>query len=226
MMVPAQPKIYHIVHVDRLPSIIADGCLWCDAEILRRAPTGTTIGMSSIKQRRLNELTLTSHPGLHVGDCVPFYFCPRSIMLYLIYQANHIELNYRGGQGPIVHMEADLRASVAWAQQNDQRWAFTLSNAGAYYFEDRCDLAQLDEINWEAVQTNRWGGNGIASSIKEGKQAEFLIEHDFPWHLVKRIGVYSWGVYQQVTTALSVGNHRPLVEIKPEWYYSSGRRRR
>lgn len=30
MTVPAQPKIYHIVHVDRLPSIIADGCLWCD----------------------------------------------------------------------------------------------------------------------------------------------------------------------------------------------------
>ena len=74
MTVPAQPKIYHIVHVDRLPSIIADGYLWCDAEILRRAPSGTTIGMSSIKQRRLNELTLTSHSGLHVGDCVPFYW--------------------------------------------------------------------------------------------------------------------------------------------------------
>lgn len=28
MTVPAQPKIYHIVHVDRLPSIVADGCLW------------------------------------------------------------------------------------------------------------------------------------------------------------------------------------------------------
>lgn len=48
MTVPAQPKIYHIVHVDRLPSIVADGCLWCDAEIVRRAPKGTTIGMNSI----------------------------------------------------------------------------------------------------------------------------------------------------------------------------------
>ena len=33
---PAEPKIYHIVHVDRLSSIIADGNLWCDAEIMRR----------------------------------------------------------------------------------------------------------------------------------------------------------------------------------------------
>src|SRR5690606_5854337 len=115
MSVPAQPKLYHIVHVDRLPSIIADGFLWSDAVITARAPAGTTIGMSTIKQRRLNELTLTSHPGLYVGACVPFYFCPRSIMLYLIFQGNHPELGYRGGQGPVIHLEADLHASVAWA---------------------------------------------------------------------------------------------------------------
>ena len=52
VLVPPQPKIYHIVHVDRLPSIVADGFLWCDAEIVRRAPPGTTIGMNGIKQRR------------------------------------------------------------------------------------------------------------------------------------------------------------------------------
>lgn len=30
MPVPAQPKIYHIVHVDRLPYIIASGYLYSD----------------------------------------------------------------------------------------------------------------------------------------------------------------------------------------------------
>ena len=49
---PAKPKIYHIVHVDRLPSIVACQGLLCDAEVLRRCAPGTTIGMSSIKQRR------------------------------------------------------------------------------------------------------------------------------------------------------------------------------
>ena len=43
MPVPAAPKIHHIAHVDKLPSIITDGCLWCDAEIVRRAPEGTTV---------------------------------------------------------------------------------------------------------------------------------------------------------------------------------------
>ena len=50
---PARPKIYHIVHVDKLPSIVSDEYLWCDADISRRQPIGTTIGMGSIKERRL-----------------------------------------------------------------------------------------------------------------------------------------------------------------------------
>jgi len=218
MTVPARPKIFHIVHVDRLPSIIADGYLWCDAEISRRAPPGTTIGMSTIKQRRL-ELPLSSHPGLHVGECVPFYFCPRSVMLYMIYQANHPELNYRGGQGPIVHLMADLHDTVAWAEHNQQRWAFTLSNAGARYFEDRANLANLDDINWKAVQANTWSGEGIDPLLKEGKQAEFLIENRFPWHLIEGIGVLSQKVYQQVMGLLPRVGYRPLVKIKAEWYY-------
>ena len=58
--VPPKPKIYHIAHVDRLPSIVADGFLWCDAEVIRHAPAGTTIGMSSIKDRKSTRLN-SSH---------------------------------------------------------------------------------------------------------------------------------------------------------------------
>ena len=213
MPIPAEPKVYHIVHVDRLASIVRDDCLWCDAETARRSLPGTTIGMNTIKERRLNELTLASHPDLHVGDCVPFYFCPRSVMLYLIYRANHPELRYRGGQGPIVHLEADLRQVVTWAEEHGQRWAFTLSNAGSYYFEDRCDLAQLGEIDWNAVQARNW------QQCKEEKQAEFVMERQFPWELVSQIGVSSQQVYGQVSAALQGATQRPLVSIRPDWYY-------
>ena len=37
---PANPKVYHIVHVDRLSSIVADDFLWSDAVMVRRH-TGT-----------------------------------------------------------------------------------------------------------------------------------------------------------------------------------------
>ena len=68
MFVPTEPKIYHIVHADRLHSIVKNGYLWCDAAMAqRRDHTGTTIGMTSIKERRLKQLTLTSHPTLING---------------------------------------------------------------------------------------------------------------------------------------------------------------
>jgi hypothetical protein len=210
---PPQPKLYHIVHADRLPFIVADGCLWCDAEVVRLGAGGTTIGMSSIKQRRLTELTLSSHPGLHVGDCVPFYFCPRSVMLYLLYQGNHPELGYRGGQGSIVHLQADLNKVVAWANRQGRRWAFTLSNAGSRFFEDRNDLAHLTEIDWQAVQARDW------RQCKEGKQAEFLLEYSFPWDLVDLIGVYSRTIYQRVANATPANGHRPPVAIRADWCY-------
>lgn len=194
-MVPPHPKLYHIVHVDRLPSIIADTYIWCDAEVVERTPPGTTIGMNGIKQRRLTKLSLSSHPELHVGDCVPFYFCPRSVMLYLIAQANHPELGYTGGQAPIIHLEADLQATVAWAERKNRRWAFTLSNAGSYFFEDRCDLLHLEEIDWDAVHASDW------RNCKEGKQAEFLVERSFPWDLIERIGVYSMQQYRLGATS-------------------------
>jgi hypothetical protein len=60
--------------------------------------------MSAIKRRRVEELEVSCHPGTKVGDYVPFYFCPRSVMLYVIHRANHPDLSYRGGQEPIVHL--------------------------------------------------------------------------------------------------------------------------
>ena len=219
MPVPAQPKIYHIVHLDRLPSIIADGSIWCDAEMVNRGGTGTPIGMSSIKQRRLSELTLKSHPHLYVGECVPFYFCYRSVMLYSIFRGNNPDLSYKGGQGPIVHLEADLHQSVTWANAQSRRWAFTASNAGARYFEDWSDLSQLAKVNWIAVQAQWWSGLGVDEALKEGKQAEFLVEGSFPWTLISRIGVRSDAIRVKVLNKLQVTGHQPPVEIKPDWYY-------
>lgn len=219
MPLPPHPKVFHIVHVDRLPLIAADGELLCDELIARRADSaGTTIGMSDIKKRRLT-LPISCHPKLTVGQCVPFYFCPRSIMLYLIHCANHPELSYRGGQGPIVHLEVDLHAAVQWADTNGRKWAFTLSNAGAYYFESRRDLAQLNDLDWTAIQANKWSGPGVSSSMKEGKQSEFLVERSFNWSLVQKIGVISQAMAQQVSNALLNAAHRPQTVVMRDWYY-------
>ena len=144
---------------------------------------------------------------------MPFYLCPRSVMLFVISRANHSELEYRGGQEPIVHLEADLRRAVAWADAHDRRWAFTSSNAGARYFEDYNNLEQLKSLDWEAIRATSWSGR------QEGKQAEFLVEGSFPWEKICRVGVHSRGIGDRALRAMQGSSHRPVVEIKPGWYY-------
>ena len=93
------------------------------------------------------------------------------------------------------------------------RWAFTLSNAGSYYFEDRNDLGTLEEIDWDAVHARNW------VACKEGKQAEFLVEREVPWDLVERIGVLSNGIAQLAGAAIAGAPNQPIIEILDGWYY-------
>ena len=212
-LVPARPKIYHILHVDRLASVVQSGGLLSDSQMANRPNAGTMIGMPHIKERRLRK-ALSSHPELRVGDCVPFYFCPRSVMLFVISRMTSRDLPYRGGQDPIVHLEADLRETVAWADQNGRHWAFTTSNAGSEHFVDYADLRDIERVNWSAVEATYW------ADVRDAKQAEFLLERSFPWHLVARVGCRSWAVQREVSRLLMTADAQPPVEVRSDWYYS------
>lgn len=214
MPVPAHPKIYHIVHVDNLASIVSDGYLWSDSNMHKRGGPPTNIGMPSIKAAR-QSMPVSCHPGTFVGQYVPFNFCPRSVMLNIIWYGNHPNLTYRGGQGPIVHLEADLFETIEWAKYHDHRWAFCLGNARATYASFRASEGELDEINWGAVGARDFRD----PDIKEAKQAEFLLKKKFPWHLVERIGVHSPAIVTRVSQAMQGAAHRPRIEIRREWYY-------
>ena len=205
-------KIYHIVHIDKLQSIINSGGLLSDSEVIRQGLNGTNIGMNSIKQRRLKELRLDTYPDLFVGQCVPFYFCPRSVMLYMM-SVNSCNMEYQGGQDNIIHLEADLISSIAWANTNFRRWVFTSSNAGSRYFQDTNDISNLSRLNWNAINGRYW------NDVVEEKQAEFLCEHSFDWSLIERIGVSNQTVYQKVLNIINSSYHKPYVEVKNDWYY-------
>jgi hypothetical protein len=215
MSVPDRPRIYHITHADNIAQMVADGAILSDAVMVARGGPAAAIGMSTIKRRRLEELRVKCYPEDFVGEYAPFYFCPRSIMLFIIHCANHPELSYRGGQGPIVHLEADLRDTVAWAESDARRWAFTLSNAGARYTEFRDDLDDLDEVDWAAVANDDFR----SPEVKEGKQAEFLVHEACDWSRIRRIGVHSEAVRRHVVAALGRGDPKPPVVVRPDWYF-------
>jgi hypothetical protein len=76
-------------------------------------------------------------------------------------------------------------------------------------------MGRIDELNWAAIGSTNWRD----PDIKEGKQAEFLIEESFPWELVELVGVISDHVAEQVAEAIQNVTHQPQVAVKPEWYY-------
>lgn len=214
MPVPANAKIYHIIHVDRLASIIASNGLHCDSFMQGNAHPGTTIGMPGLKQTRLHQ-PVDVYPGTFVGDYVPFYFCSRSVMLYVIYMRNHPALLYTGGQGPIVHLEADLMSVIDWAEEHGVDWAVSLGNATANYAEFRNQRADFEQIRWDLIHQRDFRD----PLVKEAKQSELLINGFFPWTLFERIGTVSDAIAQQAAQIVQNSNHRPIVQRMPTWYY-------
>jgi len=212
---PAQPKIYHITHIDNLPSILACGCLESDGRRLLHGGGQTIVGITDIKRRRMFENDVPCHPGTKVGDYVPFYFCPRSIMLYILHRGNHQDLSYHEGQRPIVHLQIDLEKVIQWADTKGVRWAFSDRNAGTRFTSFYKRRQDLGEINWAAVNSSDFRD----FQIREGKQAEFLIHDTCPWQLVEKIGVIDPAMRDQVQTILQPAEHKPIVAIQRGWYY-------
>ena len=212
---PKNPKIYHITHIDNLDSILRDEVLWSDAKRSELGLECEIVGMSEIKRRRLEELEVKCHSGTMVGEYAPFYFCPRSIMLYILYMGNHSGIDYREGQEPIIHLQADLKVAVEWANDNSIRWAFSDINAGSFPAQFYNNLALLNKVvKWPAIEAVSWR----EAAIREYKQAEFLIYESFPWELVEKIGVCNRRIENQVTEKL--GNRvSPAVSIERDWYY-------
>jgi len=171
--------------------------------------------MSEIKRRRLEELEVDCYPGTKVGQYVPFYFCPRSIMLYILHMGNSPGLTYHGGQRPIVHLQADLRHVLEWLANEEKRWAFSKGNAGAFYTDFYNNEALLKKLDWDAIAQNDWRD----PDVKESKQSEFLIERSFPWELIELIGVIDDQVARPIARILKDADHQPEIIVKPDWYY-------
>ncbi len=203
--VPSDPCIYHITHVDNLARIVAGGGLYSDAERMRRNLVSTNIGHLHIKQRRLNR-AVTTRAGGNLGDYVPFNFCPRSVMLYVVSRGHQ---DYSGGQEDIVH----LVSRVSIATRLGRAWAFTDRHAELGHALHFDDLAKLSEVPWHTMNERYW------TEVKEERQAEFLVYGFFPWTAVTEVAVRSQATAERAFQALSSSAHRPLVTQKPDWYY-------
>ena len=211
-MIPDPTPIYHITHVDNLSLIIGDGGLRCCADLRRNKVGYRDIAYSHIQDRRATTRVPCGPRGaLH--DYVPFYFAPRSPMLYTIAQGN--VPTYQEGQGPVVHVVSTVQA----VQEVGEQFVFTDGHATMMlsgFYEDVADLAQVD---WSVMPLTYWNDTPAYPDRKRRRQAEFLVHRYFPWELVTTIGVASEAMRARVQQALADAEHQPVIQVRRDWYY-------
>jgi hypothetical protein len=204
--------IYHITHIRNLPNVLKDGGLWCDHIVSERNLAFVSIAHQHIKDRRAAK-QVTCPPGGMLADYVPFYFAPRSPMLYAIHRGN-VE-GYQGGQKAILHLET----SAEQVAQRGLSIVFTDGHAEMDISTFFTDLNNLNKVDWNIMQTTYWSDTLQDNDRKRRRQAEFLVHNFFPLELINRIGVFNKEMVTQVNGLLQPLIQKPIVQVLPTWYY-------
>lgn len=106
---PVPTPIYHITDLANLRRIVAAGGLHSDVAMAEHDPE--VIGYDHIKKRRATEIQVECCGNRFVGEFVPFYYCPRSPMLYTINKGN--TGRPAGCQRTIIHLVSSVEAALA-----------------------------------------------------------------------------------------------------------------
>jgi len=210
--IPSPTMVYHITHLRNLPSILAaGGLLACGT--LRKAGLGyTDIAHQHIQDRRSSKL-VPCGPGGVLHDYVPFYFAPRSPMLFAIHRNNVV--GYDDGQEPVVH----LVSAAQHIEKLGLRFVFSDGHGTMFYTDFFDSLDALDRVDWPVMRATFWADTYDDNDRKRRRQAEFLVHQIMPWSGVLSIGVMSATVRTQVQAMLAGATHRPAVIIRRDWYY-------
>jgi len=207
--------IYHITHVANLAGIVAAGDLWCDAVGSAKKDLGASfvgIAHQHIKDRRSRKVVEMAAGGT-LADYVPFYFAPRSPMLYAI--SGGSVASYTEGQEQVVHLVTNVEAACAL----NKPWCFTDGHADMEISKQFGELSSLDKIDWNIMKETWWNDTMQDGDRKRRRQAEFLVHQTFPWTGVAEIGVMSQKIAASARSALNGAKHRPKVVLRPDWYY-------
>ena len=211
---PVPTPVFHMTRIERLPNIIQNGLL-PDNEVRRRGLAGVEIGYRHIKDRRAGR-TVPCGPGGTLADYVPFYFAPRSPMLYAI-------------QGGLVSAEAARTERIIYAFSTIQQLRASgldvvLSNRHAElaYAEFReADARQVDDgfIDWPLMREQYWNNTAGDPDRKERRQAECLVHAQVPWAALGGLVTKSEEVAREVRATLASLGDTTAVSVRRDWYF-------
>ena len=199
-------KVSHITHIDNLGSILDQSCLWSDAKRIELGLVNQNIGYNHIKKRRLVRPVNVAAGGT-IGQYVPFNFCPRSVMLFVIHKGHP---DFQDGQDRVLHLISDTDT----IRLSNRHCFFTDIHADLDYAEQIDEFERIGELDIQRIINEKYW-----QDFKEEKQAEFLAFESVQWATIQKIGVKAQAIADEVNVLLQAAQHKPEVVVRPEWYY-------
>ncbi|MCF8451416.1 MAG: DUF4433 domain-containing protein [Taibaiella sp.] len=151
----------------------------------------------------------------NIGEYVPFYFTPRSIMQY------NIVSGYWAPEVPklppqyllIVQCRIDVLAGL-------ERFFFTDGQANSKLTKHYADLQYINEIDWHCIQHGDFGKSDGDYDRLRRYQAEFLVHQHVPVNAINALFVYNEKAATFVKEKLADASNTKLrVHIKSELFF-------
>lgn len=209
---PVPTPVLHFTHVAHLAAVATHGLL-ADTVAQERGLLTNEVGNREIKERRRRRPVPIS-PGGVVADYVPFYFAPRSPMMYSIYRGNVAE--YSEGTEPLVYLVSTVERliEVGCAIVTTDR------NAVLGYTEFRHGLDDLEVlVDWPLMRATMWNDTVQEPDRMERRMAECLAHEAVPWEAFTEIHVRNPDRRAEVEAALAPGIAPGPVHVTPDWYF-------
>lgn len=213
MVLAGGRELYHFTHVENLPGILSQGRLQCDSAIQLTTDLKVECGDRDIKAKR-RKLEVPLPPGGHPADYVPFYFAPRSPMLYKISKGQ--VLTYPDGQDPLVYLVLTVDAAIG----SGKPWLYSDGNCAAAITKYYADVTKLDQVvDWQ-VMGSKWWMNTIEDPDRmRRRMAEFLVHEELPTDTVVKLATRTAETAKHVRAILAAEGVALQVDVRPAWYY-------
>ncbi len=196
---------YRITHISNIENILKVGIVKPSSP--NANPNFISIGDTTVIATRL---TKRLSDGSIIGDYIPFYFGPRTPMLYVIQNG----LNNVKQQNPsdIVYCVISLQDIINSKIDCVFTDGHALDKISRVY--PCSQLSQIDQIiNYDSVYATFWN---TAPDLKRKKEAELLLKNDLPAVFIKYYLVYN-EVAQN--TLLKLGIEAKKIRIAPHFYF-------
>jgi hypothetical protein len=207
---PDKALIFRITHRDNIPWILEHGLHAANGGLLD--PNFRNIGNVDLIDKRFRRVVKVGPQGI-LGDYVPFYFTPFSIMLYNIHTGYNVP---KVPNEEIVILVSSLR-DIA---ELDIPFAFTDQHAYPVMARYFTDLADLDQVPWEQLNRRDFSHDPDDPGKKERYQAEALVWKHVPVQALIGICCFTTAVDDQIREALAERSLDVKTIVRRDWYFS------